>query len=192
MANREFTNINGIKVCDQTARNSIPTKTSQLENDSDYVTTTQLNQAIDNVQTGGGSGTVDLSGYVTKETGNANQITFADGQTLQTKLNDGSLKGDKGDKGEQGIQGLQGPQGEKGDKGDRGEQGLQGIQGEKGADGLTTSISLNGVTYTQENGVITLPTITSGGNIPSVTQVEPEELDMPKVFFNGDKPTNKT
>ena len=192
MAHREFDNINGIKVCDQTARNSIPTKTSQLENDSDYVTTTQLNQAIDNVQTGGGSGTVDLSGYVTKETGNANQITFADGQTLQTKLNDGSLKGDKGDKGEQGIQGLQGPQGEKGDKGDRGEQGLQGIQGEKGADGLTTSISLNGVTYTQENGVIALPNITSGGNISSVTQVEPEELDMPKVFFNGDKPTNKT
>ena len=28
---------------------------------------------------GGGSGEVDLSRYVTKETGNANQITFADG-----------------------------------------------------------------------------------------------------------------
>lgn len=32
----------------------LPTKTSQLTNDSDYVTTTQLNQAIDNAQLGGG------------------------------------------------------------------------------------------------------------------------------------------
>ena len=175
MANREFDNINGIKVCDQTARDKIPTKTSQLENDSDYATITQVNQAIDNAQLGGGE--VDLSGYVTKETGNANQITFADGQTFQGKLDAGTLKGDKGDKGEQGIQGPQGEQGPKGDKGDKGDQGEQGIQGEKGdkgADGLTTSISLNGVTYTQENGVITLPNTTSGGNIPSVTQTEPQ------------------
>ena len=51
MANREFTNINGIKVCDQTARNSIPTNTSQLTNDSgfitnvpdEYITETELN-----------------------------------------------------------------------------------------------------------------------------------------------------
>ena len=168
MSDREFDNINGIKVCDQTARDKIPTKTSQLENDSDYVTTTQLNQAIDNAQLGGGE--VDLSGYVTKETGNANQITFADGQTFQNKLDAGILKGEKG---EQGIQG---------EKGDTGEQGPAGV---KGQDGLTTSISLNGVTYTQENGVITLPNITSGGNIPSATQVEPQELDMPKVFFYG-------
>ena len=141
MADREFNNINGIKVCDQTARNSIPTKTSQLENDSDYATITQVNQAIDNAQLGGGE--VDLSGYVTKETGNASQITFADGQTFQAKLDAGTLKGEKGDKGEQGIQGPQGEQGPKGDKGDKGDQGEQGIQGEKGdkgADGLTTSI----------------------------------------------------
>ena len=58
MADREFTNINGIKVCDETARNNIPTRTSQLENDSDYATITQVNQAIDNAQLGsGGSGT---------------------------------------------------------------------------------------------------------------------------------------
>ena len=175
MADREFDNINGIKVCDQTARDKIPTKTSQLENDSDYATITQVNQAIDNAQLSGGE--VDLSGYVTKETGNANQITFADGQTFQTKLDAGILKGEKGD---QGIQG---------EKGDTGEQGPAGTNGRVG---LTTSISLNGVTYTQENGVITLPNITSGGNIPSVTQVEPEALDMPKVFFYGNAlPTTK-
>ena len=137
MSNKEFDNINGIKVCDQTARNSIPTKTSQLENDSDYATITQVNQAINNAQLGGGE--VDLSGYVTKETGNANQITFADGQTLQAKLDAGTLKGDKGDKGEQGI------------------QGEKGEQGPAGQDGLTTAISVNGTTYTHSNGTITLP-----------------------------------
>ena len=103
MPDREFDNINGIKVCDQTARNNIPTKTSQLENDSDYATITQVNQAIDNAQLGGGE--VDLSGYVTKETGNANQITFADGQTFQAKLDNGALKGNKGDKGDKGDPG---------------------------------------------------------------------------------------
>ena len=30
MSDREFDNINGIKVCDQTARYNIPIKTSQL------------------------------------------------------------------------------------------------------------------------------------------------------------------
>ena len=95
---------------------------------------------------------IDLSGYVTKETGNANQITFADGQTFQAKLDAGTLKGEKGDKGEQGPkgdageqgpkgdtgeQGPQGLQGEKGDKGDPGEQGPQGLQGEKGDKGDT-------------------------------------------------------
>ena len=36
MADRVCTNINGVKVCDQTARDSIPTKTSQLTNDSNF------------------------------------------------------------------------------------------------------------------------------------------------------------
>ena len=127
MSGREFDNINGIKVCDQTARNSIPTKISQLENDNDYATITQVNQAIDNAQLGGGE--VDLRGYVTKETGNANQITFADGQTFQAKLDAGTLKGEKGDTG------ATGPKGDKGDKGDKGEIGPQGPQGEKGIQG---------------------------------------------------------
>ena len=255
MADREFTNINGIKVCDQTARDNIPTKTSQLTNDSDYVTTTQVNQAIDNAQLGGGEvdlssyakitdlptktsqltndsgyitnipdeyitetelndkgyattsqiptvptnvseftndanyasetfvtnkiaeaslsgGEVDLSGYVTKETGNANQITFADGQTFQAKLDAGILKGDKGDTGEQGPQGPAGEKGEKGDAGEIGPQGPQGVQGpqglqgekgdkgdpgENGRDGLTTQVSVNGTTYAHTNGLITLP-----------------------------------
>ena len=181
MSDREFTNINGIKVCDQTARNNIPTKTSQLENDSNFVTDSVVDEKISNAQLNGGEevdlssyakitdlptktsqltndsgyitnipdeyitetelnatgyattsqiptvptnvseftndahyasetfvtnkiaeaslsgGEVDLSGYVTKETGNANQITFADGETFQDKLDNGTLKGENGD-----------------------------------------------------------------------------------------------
>ena len=248
MADREFTNINGIKVCDQTARNSIPTKTSQLENDSNFVTDSVVDEKISNAQLGGGevdlssyakitdlptktsqltndsgyitkipdeyitetelnakgyattsqiptvptnvseftndanyasetyvsnkiaeaqlggdSGTIDLSGYVTKETGNANQITFADGQTFQAKLDAGTLKGEKGDKGdkgdqgEQGPQGIQGPQGLQGEQGPKGDKGDKGDPGENGRDGLTTQVSVNGTTYAHTNGLITLP-----------------------------------
>lgn len=85
-------------------------------------------------QLGGGSGEVDLSGYVTKETGNASQITFADGKTFQEKLDAGTLKGDKGDTG---ATGAQGPAGETGPKGDKGDTGPQGPQGEKGDTGAT-------------------------------------------------------
>ena len=37
--------------------------------------------------------------HVTKEIGNANQITFADGQTFQAKLDAGTLKGETGETG---------------------------------------------------------------------------------------------
>ena len=91
MSNREFTNINGIYVCDQTARDNIPTNVSKLANDAHYASETYVNNKIAEASLSGGE--VDLSGYVTKETGNANQITFADGQTFQAKLDAGTLKG---------------------------------------------------------------------------------------------------
>ena len=163
----------------------IPTKTSQLTNDSSFATETYVANKIAEASLSGGE--VDLSGYVTKGVGNASQIQFADGQTFQAKLDAGTLKGEKGDQGLQGIQGekgdtgergLQGEKGEKGDKGDQGEQGIQGLKGDKGdkgdtgeqgpqgiqgaagangKDGLTTAISVNGTTYTHSNGTITLP-----------------------------------
>ena len=89
-------------------------------------------------------------------------FTYADFTPEQLAL----LKGAKGDKGEQGEPGV------KGDKGEPGQRGAQGIQGEKGADGakgekgdpgvagrdgLTTAISVNGKTYNQVDGTITLP-----------------------------------
>ena len=68
------------------------------------------------------------------------------------------------------------PKGEKGDKGEKGEQGIQGTQGPqgvKGADGLTTQIRVNGYTYTQSNGLITLPdypTLSGSGSGLTTTQ----------------------
>ena len=115
---------------------NIPTRTSQLSNDSDFVDSAFVSRKIADASLSGGE--VDLSGYVTKETGNANQITFADGQTFQAKLDAGTLKGDKGDKGdagEQGPQGIQGEQGPKGDKGDIGPQGQKDDTGEAGPQG---------------------------------------------------------
>ncbi len=139
---------------------TVPTNVSEFTNDAHYASETFVNNKIAEAQLGGGSGTVDLSGYVTKETGNANQITFADGQTFQSKLDAGTLKGDKGDKG---------------DTGERGSQGIQGPAGTNGQDGLTTAISVNGNTYTHIDGVITLPDYpsisggTGGSNINDTT-----------------------
>ena len=158
---------------------TVPTKTSQLTNDSDFVDSAFVSQKIAEASLSGGE--VDLSGYVTKGVGNASQIQFADGQTFQAKLEAGTLKGEKGDRGEQGPKGIEGPTGEqgpkgdkgdaftyadftseqlaslKGTKGDKGDKGEQGIQGERGQDGLTTNIVVNGNTYTHSDGTITLP-----------------------------------
>lgn len=66
-------------------------------------------------------------------------------------------KGDKGDKGDTGPEGPAGIQGPQGEKGEPGQEGPIGPQGPAGKDGLTTSISVNGSTYTQVEGNITLP-----------------------------------
>ena len=92
-------------------------------------------------------------------------------------------KGDKGDKGEKGDTGDQGPQGEQGPKGDTGEQGPQGIQGEigprgpKGDDGLTTQVRVNGTTYTQVDGLITLPDYPADVGESSHTHANKDILD---------------
>lgn len=67
-----------------------------------------------------------------------------------------NIKGDKGDQGEQGIPGTPGA---KGDKGDKGDQGVQGPPGADGQDGLTTSVTVNGTTYTQSGGNINIGTV---------------------------------
>lgn len=95
------------------------------------------------------------------------------------------IQGPKGDKGDTGETGSQGPSGQNGitphidattgnwfigetdtEVHAQGPQGIQGIQGEQGPagkdgndgkDGLTTSVEVNGQTYTQVDGKITLP-----------------------------------
>lgn len=94
-------------------------------------------------------------------------------------------QGEKGDPGQQGPIGLTGPQGpigpkgdtgDPGPKGDRGETGPVGPQGTPGRDGLTTSISLNGELYTQEDGVITLPPLSSGGGSANISNLHLNDL----------------
>ena len=129
---------------------SIPTKTSQLTNDSgfitsipsDYVTESELNAkgyATEDFVTDSINQASVSGGYVHPTTHPASMIVFTDGETFQNKLDAGTLKGEKGDTGEQGP------------------QGLKGEKGEKGSDGLTTAVKVNGQTYTHSNGLITLP-----------------------------------
>ena len=67
------------------------------------------------------------------------------------------LTGARGPQGPQGPQGPVGSTGPQGPVGSVGPQGPQGPQGPVGSDGLTTQIRVNGTTYTQSNGLITLP-----------------------------------
>lgn len=60
-------------------------------------------------------------------------------------INVGRFQGPKGDKGEQGEKGVQG------------ERGADGVHGKDGVDGLTVEVTMDGVTYTQIDGNITLP-----------------------------------
>ena len=120
--------VNGVSVVDQdgVAEVTVPTKTSDLTNDSGFITSAYHD--------------------ATK------QDVLVSGANIKT-INGTSILG-SGDITAVGPQGPQGPQGPKGDKGDT---GATGPQGPAGADGLTTSISVNGTTYTQVSGTITLP-----------------------------------
>ena len=91
--------------------------------------------------------------------------------------------GPKGDKGDKGDIGPQGPQGEVGPKGDTGEQGPQGP---KGDDGLTTQVRVNGTTYTQVDGLITLPDYPADVGASSHTHANKDILDG----ITADKVTN--
>ena len=141
---------------------SIPTKTSQLTNDSGFITSIPSEYVTESELNAKGYATEDFvtdsinqasvsGGYVHPTTHPASMIVFTDGETFQNKLDAGTLKGEKGDTG------AQGPKGLKGEKGEKGDTGAQGPQGLKGSDGLTTAVKVNGQTYIHSNGLITLP-----------------------------------
>lgn len=80
-------------------------------------------------------------GLISLGIGNAQEVIFNDGETLQSKYEDGGIrgpqgpKGDKGDPGAQGERGLTGPQGPQGIAGPKGEKGEQGLVGPEGPQG---------------------------------------------------------
>ena len=80
-------------------------------------------------------------GLISSGIGNAQEVIFNDGETLQSKYEDGGIrgpqgpKGDKGDPGTQGERGLTGPQGPQGIAGPKGETGEHGLVGPEGPQG---------------------------------------------------------
>lgn len=80
--------------------------------------------------------------FVAEGEGNANDIIFEDGQSLQSKYVNGGIAGPQGEPGPQGAMGPQGPegpmgpQGPQGIKGEKGEAGEQGPMGPEGVQGL--------------------------------------------------------
>jgi hypothetical protein len=97
-------------------------------------------------------------------------------------------QGPKGDKGETGAVGPTGPQGDKGETGAAGAAGSQGPKGDTGpvgptgAPGLTTKVTVNGTTYTQSGGNITLPdyakigTPSSSENLSNITYLANSDI----------------
>lgn len=82
---------------------------------------------------------------------------------IQSKINDGSLKGEKGDTGPQGATGPQGPQGLKGDTGPQGAPGATGPQGPKGDKG-DTSYAANSANYANQLQAFTEDNFTGGSH----------------------------
>lgn len=97
--------------------------------------------------------------------------------------------GQTGPQGEQGIQGIQGetgPAGATGPQGPAGPTGATGPQGPAGQDGLTTSVTVNGTTYTQVSGNITLPNYPT---VPTnyVTTDTAQNITSSKTFVGNKK-----
>ena len=100
----------------------------------------------------------------------AELVYFADGQTFQDKLDNGTLKGPagatgpQGQKGATGPAGAQGPAGATGPQGPAGEKGAQGPTGPQGAAGTPGSLWYTGTGIT---GTSTTATVFSGSGVSS-------------------------
>lgn len=102
-------------------KSELPTKVSELDNDSKYTTETWVTGKIAEAQLGGGDGEVVIP--VKDVQIDSRSIVNSDGIAI---INSSEFKGEKGDTGETGPQG---PQGEKGEDGQDGAPGKDGING---------------------------------------------------------------
>lgn len=106
-------------------------------------------------------------------------------QNYQGGSGGGVSGGIQGPPGPQGVQGEIGPTGPTGAAGEAGSIGPTGEKGEKGDPGLTTKVTVNGITYTQVSGNISLPDYAKIGTIET-NQV----LSKIEYLAEADIPTN--
>lgn len=182
---------------DITGTPTIPTKVSDLTNDSNYQTAEQVSTAIANASLSGGD--VDLSGYVTTTAMNTALSNKAD-STHTHSYNDLSdkptlLQGEKGDKGDPftyedfTVEQLASLKGDKGDKGDTGATGQQGLKGDKGDNGTNGTNGTDGfspiVTSSKTGKVTTL-------NIQDATHTEVITINDGEDGTSGSTETDNT
>ena len=123
---------NKISVANIASKSEIPTKTSQLTNDSNFSSVSGVNDGTNWTSLTIGSDTYGLAG------GERGPIGPEGPEGPQGPIGPEGPKGEKGDTGERGPQGIKGdigPQGPKGEKGDTGERGPEGPQGPIGPQG---------------------------------------------------------
>lgn len=81
-----------------------------------------------------------------------------------------------------------GPAGPKGDKGDAGERGPRGYQGFQGIPGPPSSINVNGETYNEVDGIITLPNFITIDDVNSIIHSSganrPSQPKIGECFFD--------
>lgn len=106
-------------------------------------------------------------------------------QNYQGGSGGGVSGGIQGPPGPQGAQGEVGPTGPTGAAGEDGSVGPTGEKGEKGDPGLTTKVTVNGITYTQVDGNITLPDYAKIG-----TAETNQVLSKIEYLAEADIPTN--
>lgn len=129
---------------------TIPTKTSQLTNDSGFLTSVPA-QSWSSIT--GKPTTLDGYGITDaiKNTTTATATTLAAGASATAVYDKATNKFTfgipKGATGATGSTGAQGPKGDKGDTGATGATGPKGNTGAKGADGITPTIGTNGNWY---------------------------------------------
>ena len=155
-----------IDLSEYAKKSELPTKTSDLENDSKYTTESWVSAEITKAQLGGGNGEVNLDGFATEQWVNdqgflkehqdishlakkselptktsdlENDSKFVTDKDINSLVKDVQVDGISITK--NGIANISKIE-FKGDKGDKGDTGAQGMQGPKGDNG--TSVTIKG------------------------------------------------